>query len=440
MSQNLIVILGVFAGLIVLLLAVGKVPLRYNLRNLMVRWKTTLVTALAFTAVVALLVVMLAFVTGMYKLTEQTGNPANVLILSDGATDEIMSSIPSDDTVDTLGEDIKKNLATDAGGRYLVSREVFVVANQPLEGSPGGRQRRYVQMRGIEDADLARQVHDIQLYPGGRWFENSGFRSRPRPDGKPGRETLYEVVVGEAIAREFAADKGKEVLEPGDVLTIGPVNWVVIGIMKTAGSTFGSELWALAPRVQELFNKNTYTSITGRTRDPALAQVAAELLKKNKSLAVTAQPEKEYYAKLTETNKQFLFAAIFVGAVMALGGLLGVMNTMFAAISQRTKDIGVLRILGYTRRQVLVSFLLESLVIGLLGGLLGCALGFLVDGRSAASTLSSGMGGGKSVVLQMVVDADTVGLGLVFTLFMATLGGLVPALSAMRLRPLESMR
>jgi ABC-type lipoprotein release transport system permease subunit len=432
MSQNLIVILGVFAGLIVLLLAVGKVPLRYNLRNLLVRWKTTVVTALAFTAVVALLVVMLAFVTGMYKLTEQTGNPANVLILSDGATDEVMSSIPSDDTVETLGDDIKKNLATTASGRYLVSREVFVIANQ--------RGRRFVQLRGIEDADLARQVHDIRLYPGGRWFENNGFQSRPRPDGKPGRETLYELVVGEGIAREFAAELGKDRLEPGDVLSIGPVTWVVIGIMKTAGSTFGSEVWALAPRVQELFNKQTYTSITGRARSPALAQVASELLKKNKSLAVTAQPEVEYYAKLTETNKQFLVAAIFVGAVMAFGGLLGVMNTMFAAISQRTKDIGVLRILGYTRGQVLVSFLLESLVIGLLGGLVGCALGFLVDGRNAASTLSSGMGASKSVVLEMVVDANTLGLGLVFTLFMATLGGLVPALSAMRLKPLESLR
>jgi ABC-type antimicrobial peptide transport system permease subunit len=117
------------------------------------------------------------------------------------------------------------------------------------------------------------------------------------------------------------------------------------------------------------------------------------------------------------------------------------MNTMYAAISQRTKDIGVLRILGFRRGQILVSFLLESLLIALVGGLVGCALGYLFDGMSASSTLSSGPGGGgKSVMLRLVVDGNTLAAGLLFTLIMGALGGLVPSLSAMRLKPLESLR
>jgi ABC-type antimicrobial peptide transport system permease subunit len=125
---------------------------------------------------------------------------------------------------------------------------------------------------------------------------------------------------------------------------------------------------------------------------------------------------------------------------MAVGGVFGVMNTMFAAISQRSKDIGVLRILGYARWQILVSFLLESLVIALVGGLLGCAIGYLADGWTARSVVSSGPGGGKSVVLQMVVSPEILMTGLLLSLGMGALGGFLPSLSAMRLRALESLR
>ena len=121
---------------------------------------------------------------------------------------------------------------------------------------------------------------------------------------------------------------------------------------------------------------------------------------------IAPQVEKEYYASLSETNQQFLFAIIFVTAVMAVGGIFGVMNTMFAAISNRVKDIGVLRILGYARWHILVSLLLESLVIALLGGLLGCALGSLANGTTVNSVVGGSGGGGKFVVLELVVDTN----------------------------------
>jgi putative ABC transport system permease protein len=116
------------------------------------------------------------------------------------------------------------------------------------------------------------------------------------------------------------------------------------------------------------------------------------------------------------------------------------MNTMFAAISQRIKDIGVLRLLGYARWQILVSFLLESLAIALVGGALGCALGSLSDGWSATSMMAGSGGGGKSVVVQLAVSPDILATGLLLTLVMGLLGGLLPALSAMRMKPLEALR
>ena len=151
--------------------------------------------------------------------------------------------------------------------------------------------------------------------------------------------------------------------------------------------------------------------------------------------------ETEYYERLSTTNQQFLVAIIFVAIIMAIGGVFGVMNTMFAAISQRLKDIGVLRILGYGRWQILVSFFIEGLVLALIGGLIGCAIGSLANGHTATSIISSGQGGGgKSVVLKMVVDGRIVLTGLLFSLAMGCVGGLLPALSAMRLKPLDAVR
>jgi ABC-type antimicrobial peptide transport system permease subunit len=116
------------------------------------------------------------------------------------------------------------------------------------------------------------------------------------------------------------------------------------------------------------------------------------------------------------------------------------MNTMFASIAARIKEVGVLRILGFKRWQILISFMIESLTFAVIGGTLGCLLGLLADGWEASSTLSGGQGGGKSVTLTMIVDGPILAAGFLFTLIMGRLGGLVPALSAMRLNILESLR
>ena len=131
---------------------------------------------------------------------------------------------------------------------------------------------------------------------------------------------------------------------------------------------------------------------------------------------------------------------MIVAAIMSMGGLFGVMNTMFAAISQRTKDIGVLRLLGFKRWQILVSFLLESLVLALVGGAIGCAIGSLCDGFTANSIVTGGNGGGKFVVLRLTVDASTIAVGMMLALAMGFFGGLIPSVSATRLSALKALR
>jgi putative ABC transport system permease protein len=431
--------LGMAAVALVVLLAVGKIPLSYNIRNLAVRWRTTMLTALAFTLVIALQTVMLGFVAGMNQLTEQSGQPGNVIVLSDGALDELMSNLGFGEVADVNRH---PGVLRDARGEPLSSREVYLVVNQPLPVEPGRPQRRrFTQVRGIEAPLLAARVHGLELYPGGAWFSEAGVQSLGDSSGEA-REQAVQAVLGEGVAGQLGRDRGKEQLEVGDQFELGPRTWVVTGIMKSAGSTFGSEIWAKRSLVGPMFGKDSYSSLVLRTADAAAArQVAADLTKNFKRAALQAQTETEYFSKLSVTNRQFAAAIAFVAIVMAVGGAFGVMNTMFAAISGRTKDIGMLRIVGFARRQILVSFFLESLCISLVGGLLGCGIGFLANGWTATSIVSGGQGGGgKFVVLQLVIGADTLLAGLLLALAMGALGGLLPAISAMRLKPLESLR
>ena len=428
------VVVCVIASLIALayaVLPVQKVPFVYNLRNLQIRWKTTAITALAFTLVVAILSVMLAFVFAMYRMTQESGVPGNVMVLSDGATDEAFSNLPGNVAVEELPSDLQAGVSKDETGKFMAVKEVYVIVTQQVNDQG---KRRFIQMRGVDSGEMAAKVHNIKLQPGGSWFSPSGVKTIGKND------TAYEIVLGAGIAQTLGQDVGKPSIAVGDLLEIGPRKWVVVGIMDPSGSAFGNEIWARDQHVAENYGRrNSYSSYVLRTKDEPTAKLATKLLKDFRGgISMVAFTEKEYYEKLSQTNQQFLTTFIFISIVMAVGGVLGVMNTMFAAIAQRTKDIGVLRLIGYTRAQILMSFLLESLVIAVLGGLLGCAAGYLLaDGYTATSIISSGAGGGgKTVALKLLVTPAILGIGMFFAFLMGSIGGLVPALSATRRRPL----
>ena len=197
--------------LVVGLLLLGKVPLGYNLHNLSVRWKTTLMTALAFTLVIALLTVMLAFVNGMYQLTLASGHPENIVILSDGATDEAFSNMKPVEVADI---DHQPGVARDATGRPLASREIYLIVNQSLPDAPPGQPKgRRLQLRGIENMQMAAAVHHVSLQAGGKWFSDAGVESLPnRSAAENSRRTAVQVVLGSAIARELGRSRPAEQL------------------------------------------------------------------------------------------------------------------------------------------------------------------------------------------------------------------------------------
>ncbi len=401
------------------------IPLRYNYRNLIVRWKTTALTALGFIMVVALLVVMLAFVEGLNELTKRSGPPGNVIILRDGATDELFSDIALDDKVSELWTNHPEILR--AGDRPLASQEVYSIATQEVPPAKEGDRPnyRFLQIRGIEDPQMSGLVHDLKLHPGGRWFDRNAT----------------EVVMGDGIARTLG-------LGVGDAFRPRPqLDWIVSGILDSRGSPFDSEIWAKREDVGRYFGKDNeerkqsfFTSIVVTTKDARTAEAFSKDLQNRTQVRISATPERTYYEEMSKSNQVFQSAAMFIAMIMAIGGMFGLMNTMFAAVSQRIKDIGVLRIVGYSRWQILVSFLLESLLLAAIGGALGLLIGYAVNGAEQTSIVSGGQGSGKTVVFKMIVNRSVLITAVQFTLMMGFLGGLLPALSAMRQKPLEALR
>ena len=419
------------------LLMLSKVPLSYNLNNLKVRWKNTGLTALAFTLVLSVLTLMLAFVTGMTRLTESSGHPGNVMVLSAGTTDEGFSNLGFGDVSDIANQE---GVQVENGVK-LASKETYMVVNQPLPNAPPGRPpRRFLQLRGIDDPQIAGTVHEVTLGDGGTWFSEAAVR-----EGKEPGQTMVECVVGEGLARQMAQDDtvlaaaGKKSLGVGDTFSLNERTWVIVGVMKSGGSLFDSELWAKRSLVASMFGKNTYTTVVLRAESSdAAAKLKTFLTKDYTKAKLTANIETEYYSGLQATNRQFLYAIWFVTFILAIGGVFGVTNTMFAAISARRKDIGVLKLMGFRSSHILASFLL--IVLGMIGGILGCAVGSLCDGWSATSSVSSGGGGGKTIVLKLVVDYNIWLIGIALSFMMAFIGGLLPAVNAVRLKTLDVLR
>ena len=191
-----------------LLVLQSKVPLRYNWRNVAVRWRTTAMTALAFTVVIGLLTVMLGFVNGMYRLTLASGQPGNVIVLSERATDEVVSNLmPAD-----VGDLERQQGIVRENDRPLASRETYLVVNQPIPNAPAkGLRRRFLQVRGLDDPVIAGRVHNLELSPGGAWFSEAGVREASASgDGQTAAQEYVEAVLGEGVAGELGRDRTPE--------------------------------------------------------------------------------------------------------------------------------------------------------------------------------------------------------------------------------------
>lgn len=385
------------------------IPVSYNYRNLIVRWKTTLITASGFTLVVTALIVMLAFVNGIQSVCAGSGQPENVIVLKEGAFDEVLSAM-SDRLVRQI--ELAPGVSQAADGRPLSSRELFLAVNQQDEATG---QYETIQVRGVSPA--AGRVHSKVRIVRGRIF----------------RRNAREVVLGAAVARQHQ-------LEPGQELRIGRSRWEVVGIMEAGGAVFESEVWCdLDQLAAEFHRRNVYTSVVLRAPSPAAAAEVVRYINDRQSFRVEARTEPEYFREQARQSEMIRDGAIVIALFMAVGAVFGVANTMFAAIGERIKDIAVMRLLGFSRPEILVSFLLEAVLTALIGAALGSVLGYTVNGFTVSTALGRDVSS-KSIAFAFEVDSSILVAAWLFALVMGVLGGLLPATSAMRVAPLEAMR
>jgi len=381
------------------------IPIKYNLRNLVVRWKTTAMTAAGFTLVVTALIVMLAFYNGVQRVCSISGERQNVLVLSKGYTDELLSEMDRSAVTHVLNA---KGVMRGADGRRLASRELYSVITLP-----GAAKGEYLMLdiRGVTADALA--VHRQVKVVAGRMFQAN--RS--------------ELVVGAAASRSHG-------LKLGSTLKMGHKSWTVVGVIAAEGSSFESEVWCNLAELAGTFRRGgVCTTIVLRTHSPEAADRLVARLKDLTTTPVEAMTEHTYYARQARYAEPFRTAAFVIAAFMAFGVGFGVMTTMYAAIGQRRKEIAVMRVLGYSSRQILLSFLFEALLIAAFGAILGVLLGYSTNGLTQNIELK-----GKEVAIAFQVDLQVILLASYFALGTGLLGGILPARSAMQVGALEALR
>ncbi len=388
-------------------------PLKYNIRNVLVRWRTTLFTVLGIGAVVLVFLGLRALGRGIEATNANTGDPRNLLVVRKGSQAE-SGSLVSRDQFRTLRD--LPGIARNAAGEPMVSAELVMIVSAPRRDGVGEANTllRGVTPRGME---LRSQVALVE----GRWF----------------RAGQREVVVSSRLARRFAG------FEVGGTIKTGPDRLTVVGHFDGQGSAFDSEAWMDADESRALFDREQYSSVLLRPADDSLAAGLIERIDQDKRLALRAEREVDYYSKQTMTAKPINYLAGILGTAMSVGAVFAAMNTMYASVGARTREIGTLRVLGYSRRSIVLCFLIEGALLALLGGVLGCAVAWALQVGLAAFNVSFGTLDFQSfaeTVFQFRVTPDLMLLGLGFSVVIGLAGSLLPALRAARLPVIVALK
>jgi putative ABC transport system permease protein len=382
------------------------IPLSYNLRNLRVRWRSTLATMIGIALVVTVFIFVRALAHGMESTYINTGDERNLIVLRKGSTAESSSQISREEARRIKYLD---GVARDEHGEPLASAEIIVLIL--LDRVGGGTAN--VLVRGVSSVALA-------LRPQIRIAEGRLLR--------PG---LHECIVSHRIAERFVHCR------VGKSFQSGKTTWHVVGIFDAQQTAYESEIWVDADEARSVFRRDFYGSVLVRPVTTAGAETLKQRMLADRLLSVKVQTETEYYRDQTQSAGLFQFLAWFLAIIMTIGAVFAAMNTMYAAVGGRTREIGTLRVLGFRRRQIYASFLMESVVLSLLGGMLGCVISlmfnFLSTGTFSQSTFAE-------VAFQFRVTLRMMGTGMLFALVMGMLGGLLPARMAARKPVLDALR
>jgi len=384
------------------------IPLAYNLRNLVVRKTTTVMTALGIALTVAVLISILALVNGLHTTLSTAADPLNIILVRKGSESELVSNFAR-----TIFQDVKfkPGIARGKNGQPLAAMEAVVVIALATASNPDGNN---VTVRGIMPESW--EMRDSLRITAGRMYQ-SGRR---------------EVIVGQAVAQRYPdAALGK-------TLRFGRGDWEIVGVFDAGRGAGNSEIFADLNQLAADFQRiDTVSSAHVRATDAVAAAALINDLSGDQRLNVAAISEKDYYDKQTASAAPVEFIGIFVSLIMGIGSGFAAVNTMYAAVARRSREIGTLRVLGFSRASILFSFLVEAVLLSALGGLLGCLLTLPLNGINTGIQNSATF---AETAFDFRVDLRTMAMGMAFAVVLGTIGGIFPARMAAKKEILTALR
>jgi putative ABC transport system permease protein len=392
------------------------IPISYNIRNLRLRKGLTVMTALGIALTVTTAIFLMALVAGLDRAFVSSGSNLNVLVLRKGSEAELSGGFDA-----TLFPTLKTlpGIAKGSHGEPMASGEWVVVIVLPRKDGTG---EVNVTVRGMMPDGLEmRQLPGANGKPSvklaeGRWFQ-------------PGQR---EVVVSKSVRDRFAQ------ANIGDAMQFGKGSWKVVGVFDAGGSAYESEVWGDVNQMASDFDRQGgFASAYLRATDPISAEALKNRVSDDQRLKLEGMLENEYYAKQTSSGTPIKVIGWVVGVIMAIGSIFAAMNTMYAAVAYRGREIATLRVIGFSRPAILTSFVLESLLLALLGALVGILLMLpfngMQTGTSNAVTFSE-------VVFALRITPAVATRAIIFALIMGFVGGLAPAWHAARQNILAALR
>ncbi len=384
------------------------IPISYNFRNMRQRKAATLMTALGIALTVTTAIFIMSLLAGLDAAFRTSGDPQNVLVMRKGSAAELSSGIPHSAAavLKTL-----PGVARDAQGQQMASGELVVIVILPRNDGTGDTN---VTMRGMTPMgrELRPKIHLVS----GRW----------PADGQ------REIVVSTSITKRFFN------AAVGDDIRFGKNAWKVVGIFDAAGTAHDSEVWADVHQMATEFNREFgVSSVLLHAYDQPSAEALVQTVLADQRTKLDGQLETEYYASQTKSGGFIRVVGIIVAIVMAIGSSFAAMNTMYAAVAYRMREIATLRVLGFSRASILLSFVIESLMLALLGGIVGVVLMLPFDGMSTATSNSVTF---SEVAFSLRVTPGVIATALFFSAMMGLIGGLLPAWHAARQNILTALR
>ena len=384
-------------------------PISYNVRNVRSRWKVSLLAVIGIGLVVTVFVALMAMRTGFTLALRSTGVPENAMVVQRGSASELTSWVPLDHRNKVV---VDSRVAVGADGRPLASPEIVIVGAMPRRSD--GLQTN-VTIRGVTPKafEVRGGIEILQ----GRTFQ-------------PG---LDEIIVGKRISDRIRG------LDLGATVPIQRHQWKIVGIFTSRGGAFESEIWGDLDAMAGPFRRQGGSNaLAVRLKDPSTLDSFDRWIRDDPEMQLEAVQERKYYEdQAGGLSGTLLFLVAFVSIIMGLGAVFGALNTMYAIVAARTREIGTLRAIGFSRRSILFSFVVESVILALVGGLVGCLLAFPINGFTTASGQTPSF---SEVAFAFQITPNILAYGLVFATLMGFLGGLLPAFRGARLPITSALR